>query len=160
MHCARNSEPQNALHCPSRLAECYRAASAAAGNVTLTPAGGWYAAGSQVTVGAVVNPGWAFNGFTGGINSAVAPQVLTVNAPVTLTANFTPEFSLAIPAPVTTLVNGSVQLTITVTGQNGFNDTVTFDAPTLPTGATATFNPPTASAGGTSTVTITAPPVG
>ena len=111
-------------------------------------------------MGAVVNPGWAFNGFSGGINSAVAPQVLTVNAPVTLTANFTPEFSLAIPAPVTTLVNGSVQLTITVTGQNGFNDTVTFDAPTLPTGATATFNPPTASAGGTSTVTITAPPVG
>ena len=132
----------------------------AAGNITLNPPGGWYSPGTQVTVGAAVNPGWAFTGFTGAINSAVAPQVLTVNAPVTLTANFTPDFALAIPTPVITQVNGSVQFTVTVTGQNGFNDSVTFDAPLLPTGATATFNPATVYGNGTSTVTITAPSAG
>jgi hypothetical protein len=122
----------------------------AAGSVTLTPPGGWYPAGTQVTAGAAVNPGWAFTGFTGSINSPVAPQAFTVNAPVTLTANFTPDFSLAIPTPVTALINGSVQFTVTVTGQNGFNDSVTFDAPTLPTGATATFTPPTVYGSGAS----------
>ena len=132
----------------------------AGGNITLDPPGGWYAPGTPVKVGAAVNPGWAFTGFSGAVNSAVAPQVFTVNAPVTVTANFTPDFALSIPTPITTQINGSAQFTVTVTGQNGFSDSVTFDAPVLPTGATATFNPPTIYGSGTSTVTITAPSTG
>uniref|UniRef100_Q01T07 Bacterial repeat domain-containing protein n=1 Tax=Solibacter usitatus (strain Ellin6076) TaxID=234267 RepID=Q01T07_SOLUE len=132
----------------------------AAGSVILTPASGWYAAGTQVTAGAVVNPGWAFTGFTGALNGAIAPQVLTVNAPVSLTANFTPDFSIAIPVPVSTTPSATVQFILTLTGQSGFSDTVTLDAPLLPTGAAATFNPATITAGGTSTVTLTAPSTG
>jgi pimeloyl-ACP methyl ester carboxylesterase len=133
-------------------------APSSAGTVTLTPPGGWYPAGTQVAVGAAVNSGWAFTGFTGALSSAIAPQSLTVTAPVTLTANFTPDFALSIPTPVTTTINGTQMFTVTVTGQNGFNDDITFDAPLLPTGAT--FTPLTVHGPGSYNVTIHAPLTG
>ena len=79
----------------------------AAGDVILTPAGGWYAAGTSVSVGATVNLGWAFTGLTGGVASAAAPQSLVVNGPVSLTASFTPDFTVSIPPTVTVPVNGT-----------------------------------------------------
>jgi hypothetical protein len=133
-------------------------APSAAGTVTLTPPGGWYPAGTQVAIGAAVNAGWAFTGFTGALSSAIAPQSLSVTAPITLTANFTPDFALSIPTPVTTTINGTQTFTVTVTPQNGFNDDITFDAPLLPTGAT--FTPLTVHGPGSYTVTIHAPLTG
>ena len=98
--------------------------------------------------------------------SAIAPQSLTVTAPLTLTANFTPDFALSISTPPPTPINGTVQFTVTVTGfndpvtrqNNGFNDAVTLDAPLLPTGAT--FTPLTVHGPGSYTVTIHAPLTG
>src|ERR1017187_10249940 len=74
------------------------------------------------------------------LTSAIAPQSLTVTAPVALTVNFTPDFTISISTPPPVSINGTVTFTVTVTGQNGFNDAVTLDAPLLPTGASVTFS--------------------
>src|ERR1022692_3097850 len=94
------------------------------------------------------------------LTSAIAPQSLTVTAPVALTVNFTPDFTLSISTPPPVSINGTVTFTVTVTGQNGFNDAVTLDAPLLPTGASVTFSQNPVYGSGSTTVTIHAPSTG
>lgn len=45
-------------------------------------------AGSLVSVSAMPNAGYAFNGFSGALSGTLNPQNLTVNEPATVTANF------------------------------------------------------------------------
>ena len=113
--------------------------------------------GTQVTANVSVNSGWAFNGLSGNLTGPTAPQSLTISAPAAVNPNFIPDFTLTAAAPAPTPLLSSVSFTLTVAPQNGFNDTVTFDAPTLPTGATATFSPASLTGSGTTTVTIFAP---
>ena len=59
---------------------------ASGGSVT---GAGWYAAGTSATSAAVPNPGFLFTGFTGGLSGFTNPQSLVMNAPVSVTGNFT-----------------------------------------------------------------------
>jgi len=60
--------------------------SAAAGSIS--PATGFFDAGSMVSVGATANNGYGFTGFTGALSGSTNPQTITTNAPATVTANF------------------------------------------------------------------------
>ena len=64
-----------------------QASPAAAG--TILPASQYVDAGSVVSVSASANSGYVFTGFSGGLSGSTTPQNVTVNAPVTVTANFT-----------------------------------------------------------------------
>jgi hypothetical protein len=56
----------------------------------LSPATGtWYVAGSDAPVVASTNPGYVFTGFTGALSGETSPQLLAMNSPNTVTANFT-----------------------------------------------------------------------
>jgi hypothetical protein len=55
---------------------------------SISPASGFVDAGSIIPVSATANAGYAFTGFTGGLSGTTTPQNITVNAPVTVTANF------------------------------------------------------------------------
>ena len=55
----------------------------------ISPAsGGWYNAGTVVSVSATANGGYQFTGFTGALTGATTPQNLTLNAAASVTANF------------------------------------------------------------------------
>jgi hypothetical protein len=62
-------------------------ASAVAGSIS--PATEYVVAGTVVSVRATANPGFVFTGFSGALSGTVNPQNLTMNAPETVTANFT-----------------------------------------------------------------------
>jgi len=64
------------------------AASPAAGG-TISPASGWRNSGVVVAVSAAANSGYVFSGFTGDLSGTTTPQNLTMNAPKSVTANFT-----------------------------------------------------------------------
>jgi sugar lactone lactonase YvrE len=70
------------------VTEYYLTANATGGG-SITPSSGWYDAGSSVPVSASASSGYHFSGFTGGLNGVTNPQTLTMNAPSTVTANFT-----------------------------------------------------------------------
>ena len=55
---------------------------------TVTPSGGLYNTGTQVTVTAVPSAGFHFTGFTGSVTSGSNPLTLTMNNSMALTANF------------------------------------------------------------------------
>ena len=55
------------------------------GQITLS---GWRTEGSQLTLTATPNGGYAFIGFSGGIQAATSPQTVTLNGPLNVTANF------------------------------------------------------------------------
>jgi subtilisin family serine protease len=69
-----------------------------------------------------------------------------------------PQFRLSItPGSQTTEVNGTVNLTVTVTSVSGFAGTVNLAAPVLPAGITASFTATSVTGGsGTSTLSLTA----
>jgi uncharacterized repeat protein (TIGR02543 family) len=52
-------------------------------------AGGYYNSGSAVTLSAVANDGFQFTGWSGDLAGAASPRVITMDAPHTVTANFT-----------------------------------------------------------------------
>jgi hypothetical protein len=54
---------------------------------TITPSG-WYDGGQSVPVSATPNGSYVFTGFTGGLTGATSPQYVTMNGPVSVTANF------------------------------------------------------------------------
>jgi len=64
------------------------AASPPAGG-TISPASGWRNSGVVVAVSATTNSGYVFSGFTGALTGTTTPQNLTMNAPKSVTANFT-----------------------------------------------------------------------
>jgi subtilisin family serine protease len=71
-----------------------------------------------------------------------------------------PAFRVSVtPGTQTTDINGSVNLTVTVTPVNGFTGSVALAAPSLPSGLSASFNPSSISGGsGTSTLTLATGP--
>ena len=56
---------------------------------SVNPSGGWFNSGTTVPVTAVPSAGYQFTGFTGSLNSTSNPLSVTMNSPMTLTANFT-----------------------------------------------------------------------
>jgi uncharacterized repeat protein (TIGR01451 family) len=63
---------------------------------SISPASGYFDAGSSVQVTATPNTGYAFTGFSGGLSGTTNPQNITMNAAATVTANFAPLPDLAI----------------------------------------------------------------
>lgn len=129
----------------------------AGGTVGASPAGsgGYYAPGTQVTLTATPNSGYSFSNWTGTTASTSNPLMVTLNGPVSETANFTAN---PVPATVTNVSS------TTANGSYGVNSpaipvVVTFSkavfvtgTPTLALndGATATY----ASGSGTASLTF------
>jgi hypothetical protein len=57
---------------------------------SISPASGWYNSGAVVAVSATAAAGYTFAGFSGALTGTATPQNVTMNAPATVTANFTP----------------------------------------------------------------------
>lgn len=60
------------------------------GSVSLAPPGGVYAAGTPVTLSALADPGFAFEGWSGDLSGAANPATLVVAANASVTATFGP----------------------------------------------------------------------
>jgi uncharacterized membrane protein len=80
--------------------------------------------------------------------------VLTHTASVTLVANPVPatDFTISAPATITVKRNSSGSETVTITGLNGFTDTVNLSISGVPSLVTATFTPASVTGSGTSTL--------
>jgi hypothetical protein len=66
-----------------------------------------------------------------------------------------PDFSIGMSAgPGSVAAGGSAAYTVTVTGNNGFNGTVSFGTSGLPSGVTGSFNPTTVTGSGSTTLTV------
>jgi len=79
------------------------------GNVEISPADGTYDSGSKVTLKAVPESGFKFDGWSGDLSSATNPVTITINANKHVIATFSqviPQYRLN----VNTLGNGSVTL--------------------------------------------------
>lgn len=61
-----------------------------AGSGTVSGADGFYAAGSAQQITATPAPGYEFSGWSGGAAGTSNPLTVSMNGPVTVTANFTP----------------------------------------------------------------------
>ena len=67
-----------------------------------------------------------------------------------------PDFLLGLSPASQTVTNGSgTSYTVTATGTNGFNGTITFEASGLPSGASAGFNPTSLTGSGSTMLTVT-----
>jgi|GEM_PF-2308230 len=60
-----------------------------AGTVSLNPAGGVYTAGTQVTLTAIPNSGYAFSSWSGALSGTTNPATIIMNSNKTVTAVFT-----------------------------------------------------------------------
>jgi hypothetical protein len=56
---------------------------------SINPPSGWVTAGTPVSISATATSGNQFTGFTGALTGTTTPQNLTMNAPASVTANFT-----------------------------------------------------------------------
>ena len=65
------------------------ASPAAGGSVTLSPAGGTYAAGTVVTLTATANSGYTFTSWSGAASGTAATTTVTVSSNISATATFT-----------------------------------------------------------------------
>lgn len=90
--------------------------------------------------------------FTGDVNYAGS-----TSPPITI--NVQPGFSLSTSVPSISVIRGSSgKLTLTVTGQTGYNGTVSFTPAScsgLPSESACTFAPPSITGAGTTTLTVT-----
>lgn len=59
------------------------------GTVSMNPAGGTYAAGTEVTVTANPASGWQFSGWSGDLSGSTNPATITMGSDKAITANFT-----------------------------------------------------------------------
>jgi uncharacterized repeat protein (TIGR02543 family) len=78
------------------------------GTMALNPAWPTYPAGTVVTVTAVPNAGYVFNGWSGALSGSANPTTITMNANKSITANFAASsatYTLTVTAP-----NGTVTL--------------------------------------------------
>jgi hypothetical protein len=90
---------------------------AGAGTVT---SGGWFNAGANVLIQATASPGFQFAGFSGDLIGTTNPQVLNMNGPKLVTANFSVPTSIAVGSSLNPSVLGqSVTFTAIVTPQFG-----------------------------------------
>jgi hypothetical protein len=145
-----------------------------AGSVSAnTSSSDWfYDDGASVTLTAYPATGYAFDSWIGsGIGSysgKANPATVTLNAPITQTANFIQAFTLSVnPTRTTVLPGGGDWTTLTVSNVGSNPLTVTLSASGLPQGASVSFNtnpltvPPRSQASCTVTVTTSADtPVG
>jgi hypothetical protein len=84
---------------------------------SITPASGWYTSGATPSISASANALYQFTGFTGALTGTTTPQNVTMNQPVTVTANFV----TAVPVwSITSQHSGSF-----LQGQTGATYTVT-----------------------------------
>jgi uncharacterized repeat protein (TIGR02543 family) len=67
------------------------ASPSAGGTVSLSPSGGSYASGTQVTLTATPAAGYQFQGWSGGATGTANPLTVTVSGNTTITADFTVE---------------------------------------------------------------------
>jgi len=84
------------------------------GPVHLAPPGDVYTAGTQITLTATPDSGWAFAGWSGDLNTSDAIEHLTMDANKVVTATFTQEPVITHTLTITTTGNGSGVVTPTV----------------------------------------------
>lgn len=128
---------------------------------TVSPGSGWFDAGSSVQISATPSSGYVFSGWTGSGSGSYTgtanPATITMNGPITQTANFAQPFDFSIsvsPSSGSTQQGGSVTATVTVTLVSGSTQTVSLSASGLPSGTSVTFNPSSGKPTFTSTVAI------
>ncbi len=109
------------------------------GDGSVSPASGsYYAAGSPVQLTATPNTGYVFTGWTGTVTSASNPLTLTMNSPVTETANFAKliGFTITPNPPAETIYRGDIAAFIlTLKSVNGFSGNVKLSCSGGPTGS-------------------------
>jgi hypothetical protein len=93
---------------------------AAGGTIT---AGGWFNAGTPVAITASPASGYTFTGFSGALSGNGNPQTIVMNAPETVTANFS-----AASSATTTALQSSAN-------PSAWGQTVTFTATVTPSGS-------------------------
>jgi hypothetical protein len=106
----------------------------------ITPASGWVNAATSVTVAATPAAGYMFTGLTG-----TASSPFTMTAPVSVTANFAPSFTLTVtpvagtlPASIAMAGGTGAGYTVQLTRLGGFSGGVTI-TPQVPPGFQANF---------------------
>ena len=80
---------------------------APAGAGSVSSADGYYLAGSALQLTATANPGYQFSGWTGSASGSSNPVAVTMDAPKTVTANFTLLTTIASTIPVQVTVTGA-----------------------------------------------------
>lgn len=77
------------------------------GSVSVSPGQPWYIYGDELTLTAVPDPGWAFDGWSGDLSGAANPETITISGDTTVTATFVMEEYI-----VTTATTGSGSVTV------------------------------------------------
>jgi len=94
---------------------------------TVSPSSGWYNSGQQVQISASQASGWSFVSWTGSGSGSYSgsnnPATITMNGPITETANFqqvvTPSLSVQVsanPSSITTSQSSTITVTVTSGG--------------------------------------------
>ena len=121
------------------------------GGGTVTPASGqFFAAGTPVLVTATVNSGFTFSNISGGLTGTTNPQSITMNAPATVTANFsantpmapnlTAEVTITRSTPAFNRATGRFVQTVTISNPGAAIANAAFVLDSLPAGV-ALFQP-------------------
>jgi hypothetical protein len=106
------------------------------GSISLSPSGGTYASGTQVTLTATPASGYAFSSWSGGVSTTTNPLTITLTSNVSLTANFS----------VVTTSSGSSSSGVTVqVGAGGVYATATPTTSTTTASSASSTLPATAS---------------
>ncbi len=115
------------------------------------PSGSYYPAGSQVTLTAAPNSGYAFTGWTGTITSSSNPLNVTLSGPMTETANFVLKtFTITPNPPSETVYRGHIAVfVLTLKSVNGFNGNVKLSCSGGPAGSYCVNFPMTVRLNGT-----------
>jgi sugar lactone lactonase YvrE len=157
--------PSSATSFTASFSTAYQLTTAASPSAdgSVSPASGtYYAAGTVVNLTATPNSGYLFANWTGSVASPTsASTTVTMNAPQSITANFTaaPSFTVSSTATAQTVTRGgTATFAISVAPVNGsYSSAVTLSVSGLPAGAAAAFAPASLTPGSspaTSTLTI------
>jgi hypothetical protein len=80
---------------------------APAGAGSVSSADGFYLAGSILQLAATTNPGYQFSGWSGAVSGSSNPAAVTMDAPKTVTANFSLLTTIASTTPVPVTISGA-----------------------------------------------------
>ncbi len=80
------------------------------GSITLNPTGGTYPEDTVVTLTAVPDSGWQFDGWSGAVSGTTNPTTVTMDADKTVTATFSEIPVLEYTLTTSTVGNGSISL--------------------------------------------------